>query len=129
MNHGRCTMTAQSEIAAHAHSDSYWEAYRSLYRTETSARRGRFRRDRLPDPASYYAARVGRFTARGNWAQGLCPFHDDHNPSFSVNLKHGGFHCFACGARGRDVLDFHRRITGQAFKAAAQDLGAWEAGQ
>src|SRR6185312_17085775 len=38
-------------------------------------------RDRLPDPASYYAqciAKLGKPNATG-WAQGQCPFHEDRN--------------------------------------------------
>jgi hypothetical protein len=36
---------------------------------------------------------------------GLCPFHDDHNPSLSVNREKGLWHCFGCG-RGGDVRKF-----------------------
>lgn len=31
----------------------------------------------------------------------LCPFHNDHTPSLSVSLKHGGFYCFSCKEQGR----------------------------
>jgi DNA primase len=44
---------------------------------------------------------------------GLCPFHDDHRPSFSVNPRLQTFKCWPCGAYG-DVLDFvqkHDRVT------------------
>lgn len=37
---------------------------------------------------------------------GLCPFHDDHNPSFSVNDKENYWHCFA-GCGGGSVIDFY----------------------
>ncbi len=37
---------------------------------------------------------------RGNNHIGLCPFHDDKNPSLSVNREKGMWHCFGCGARG-----------------------------
>lgn len=38
---------------------------------------------------------------------GLCPFHEDrHRGNFRVNLTTGAFTCFACGAKGRDVLAF-----------------------
>jgi len=36
---------------------------------------------------------------------GLCPFHDDRNPSLSVNREKGIWHCFGCG-RGGDVHRF-----------------------
>ena len=36
----------------------------------------------------------------GNEYLGLCPFHDDHNPSLSVNREKGVWHCFGCGKSG-----------------------------
>ena len=36
---------------------------------------------------------------QGEW-KALCPYHDDHNPSLSVNPRKGTFFCFACGAKG-----------------------------
>lgn len=46
-------------------------------------------RDRLPDPATYYAAKLGKLT-RANpegWAQARCPFHDDKAASLSVHVS------------------------------------------
>ena len=43
---------------------------------------------------------------------GMCPFHDDHSPSMSVNPTNGIYKCFACGAGG-DVFKFvqeHEKI-------------------
>ncbi|WP_147653995.1 CHC2 zinc finger domain-containing protein [Vulcaniibacterium gelatinicum] len=81
-------------------------------------------RDRLPDPAAYYGARVaklGKPNAAG-WAQGQCPFHDDRNASLSVHLSHarGGWRCTECG--GGDLIGFHLRITGLGFVEAVRDL-------
>src|SRR6516165_1205463 len=39
--------------------------------------------------------------------QGLCPFHEDRNPSFFVDVQQQRFVCFGCKARG-DVIDFVR---------------------
>src|SRR5712691_6261802 len=39
--------------------------------------------------------------------QGQCPFHEDRNPSFFVDVERQRFVCFGCKARG-DVIDFVR---------------------
>lgn len=82
-------------------------------------------RDRLPDPARYYAGvfeRIGKPNASG-WALVRCPFHDDKHASLSVQMigEWGGFTCFACGAKG-DLLAFHMRRSGLAFADAVRDL-------
>ncbi|WP_239058130.1 CHC2 zinc finger domain-containing protein [Crenobacter caeni] len=91
---------------------------------------GAFCRDLLPEAGSYYRQHFGdamRATSRG-WLV-RCPFHDDKTPSAICYRADGGFHCFGCGVHCRDVLDFHQRMTGLSFKAAAQALGAWRAGR
>ena len=52
---------------------------------------------------------------------GLCPFHNEKTPSFSVNQERGLFHCFGCGAGGT-VFDFLMRIEGLTFPEAMQSL-------
>src|SRR5271169_5504119 len=52
---------------------------------------------------------------------GLCPFHEEKTPSFSVNLERGFFHCFGCGAGGT-VFDFLMKLEGLAFPEAMQSL-------
>ena len=44
----------------------------------------------------------------GSWAWGCCPFHDDHTPSFCVNLDSGGFKCHSssCGVSGNGIVSF-----------------------
>jgi len=87
-----------------------------------------FRRDRLPSPVDYYTgmARL-RLLGRGTWRSTVCPFHEDTRPSLRVNVDSGAYRCMACGAKGRDVLAFHRSRHGLSFVAAAQALGAWGA--
>lgn len=82
-------------------------------------------RDRLPDPATYYGARVdklGKANVEG-WAQGRCPFHEDRHESLSVHLTHpaGGWKCFSGCGKG-DMVSFHQRLTGLGFADAVRDL-------
>lgn len=55
-------------------------------------------------------------------AMALCPFHDDHNPSLSVNLENGLYHCFACDAKG-NVFSFYQNLKGVDFKTALTEIG------
>jgi hypothetical protein len=107
-------------------SADYHRAHAALYGQQPQSR---FRRDWLPDAQGYYRRHLQALHVRGDWADARCPFHADVHASLSVNLIHGGYLCHACGARGGDVLDFHRRLHGMGFVAAAQDLGAWEVDQ
>lgn len=52
---------------------------------------------------------------------GLCPFHQEKTPSFSVNPDQGFFYCFGCQAGG-DVIDFYSRINGLEFREALEAL-------
>ena len=57
---------------------------------------------------------------------GLCPFHGEKTPSFSVHAGRQFFHCFGCGVSG-DVFSFVQRIENitfpEAVRAVAQKLG------
>ncbi len=89
---------------------------------------GRFARELIPDALGYFVDREGlRLIGRGAWRSALCPFHDDHAPSLRVNAESGAYRCMACGAKGGDVLDFHRARHSRSFVQAARDLGAWRA--
>jgi DNA primase len=52
---------------------------------------------------------------------GLCPFHNERTPSFTVRDDRHFFYCFGCGAHG-DVIDFIRRADGLGFRAAVAKL-------
>jgi DNA primase len=70
----------------------------------------------------YYQTAVPSLKINGKLeVQGLCPFHDDHRPSLSVNIKTGLFRCFACGVGG-DVFTFYQRINNVDFKTALREL-------
>ncbi len=53
---------------------------------------------------------------------GLCPFHQEKTPSFSVAADKNVYHCFGCGVGG-DVFDFVMRHDGVDFQTAARTLG------
>ncbi len=55
-----------------------------------------------------------------NW-QGLCPFHNEKTPSFSVNPDKQIFHCFGCGVGG-DVFKFLELQKGLNFPEAVREL-------
>jgi CHC2 zinc finger len=99
-------------------------AYENIPRQ--SIRKLGFDRNRLPTVADYYRPIFGdlRFNASG-WAQVRCVFHEDGTASLSIHRERGAFRCFACGARGGDVLAFEMLRSGADFKGAAQALGAW----
>lgn len=77
----------------------------------------RLENDRMPEPRR-----------ESGWVDGgLCPFHHDrHTGNFRVNLDTGAFVCFACGAKGPDVIAFLRMRDGLTFPDAVDALaGAW----
>ena len=55
-----------------------------------------------------------------NWV-GLCPFHEEKTPSFSVNPEKGLYYCFGCHAGG-DVIDFVMRLNRMDFPEAVEYL-------
>ncbi|MGB9153131.1 MAG: CHC2 zinc finger domain-containing protein [Alphaproteobacteria bacterium] len=85
-----------------------------------------FRKDKLPNPPTYFASEGLRLVGAGEWRSGLCPFHSDKSPSLRVNIKSGGWRCMACGAHGGDVLAFHMMRHQLRFLEAAKALGALE---
>ncbi|MBB2891117.1 DNA primase [Flexivirga oryzae] len=52
---------------------------------------------------------------------GLCPFHDEKTPSFSVNPTQGFYHCFGCG-KGGDVISFVQEVDHLSFAEAVERL-------
>ena len=53
--------------------------------------------------------------------KGLCPFHDERSPSFTVRPAVGRWHCFGCG-EGGDVIEFVMRMDGLPFTEAVEYL-------
>ncbi|NNG40525.1 DNA primase [Flexivirga sp. ID2601S] len=57
----------------------------------------------------------------GNNLVGLCPFHDEKTPSFSVNPTQGFYHCFGCG-KGGDVISFVMEVDHLTFAESVERL-------
>lgn len=58
---------------------------------------------------------------RGRTLSGLCPFHSEKSPSFTVYPENQSFYCFGCGAAG-DVISFIRRIENLDYMEAVRLL-------
>ena len=52
---------------------------------------------------------------------GLCPFHAEKSPSFTVSPSKQFYHCFGCGASG-DAIRFLTEYSGMSFIVAVKDL-------
>ncbi|RLB60298.1 MAG: DNA primase, partial [Deltaproteobacteria bacterium] len=59
----------------------------------------------------------------GKDLRGSCPFHDDDDPSFSVDPSRNIFHCFGCGVKG-SVIDLVMLLEGVTFRHAVEILRA-----
>ena len=75
-------------------------------------------RCRIDDVVRDYVAL--RSAGGGSW-KGLCPFHDEKTPSFTVTPSRGFFYCFGCG-EGGDVITFLQRQQNLSFTEAVQTL-------
>lgn len=77
-------------------------------------------------PLATVVGRRVQLKKSGREHQGLCPFHKEKTPSFTVSEDKGFFHCFGCGAHG-DVIGFVMQSEGLGFPEAVERLAA-EAG-
>ena len=59
---------------------------------------------------------------KGRRLWGLCPFHSEKTPSFSINSEMQTFYCFGCHEHG-DVIHFVMKLRGMTFKDAIKALG------
>jgi DNA primase len=75
---------------------------------------------------SEVVGRKVRLIRKGREHSGLCPFHNEKTPSFTVNDEKGFYHCFGCGAHG-DVVGFTMRSQSLSFPEAVERLAS-EAG-
>lgn len=89
------------------------------YDREAWSRRANEIRARIP--VSKVVGRVVELKKAGKEFTGLCPFHNERTPSFTVNDGKGFYHCFGCGEHG-NAIDFVVRRQGLEFKAAVELL-------
>lgn len=73
------------------------------------------------DIVAVVAEYVPRLQKRGPRYVGLCPFHSEKTPSFSVHATHQFYKCFGCGAGG-DVIKFVMEIENLTFYEALKHL-------
>ena len=73
-------------------------------------------------PLAEIVGRYVRLTRRGREHTGLCPFHQEKTPSFSVVEEKGFYHCFGCGAHG-DAIGFIMEVEGLSFPDALAKIG------
>lgn len=64
---------------------------------------------------------VGQYVELSPAGRGLCPFHDDHHFSFSVNAEKNYWHCFA-GCGGGSIIDFWMKWQEVDFRQAVKEL-------
>ena len=72
-------------------------------------------------PLSDIIGRRVKLIRKGRRFSGLCPFHSEKTPSFSVVDDDGFYHCFGCGAHG-DAISFLREMDGLDFMEAVERL-------
>lgn len=73
------------------------------------------------DLAAVIRARGVELKPQGGDLVGLCPFHDDHDPSMRVTPGKGLWRCMSCGATG-NVIQFVQRFDGVSFRHAYELL-------
>ena len=62
-----------------------------------------------------------RLQKKGREHSGLCPFHTEKTPSFTVNEDKGFYHCFGCNEHG-SVFDFVMKTENLSFPEAVERL-------
>lgn len=79
--------------------------------------------ERLRDEiaTSEVVSRKVNLRLKGKEHTGLCPFHQEKTPSFTVNDSKGFYHCFGCGAHG-DIIKFVVETEGLTFSEAVTKL-------
>ncbi len=72
---------------------------------------------------SQVVGRRVKLVRKGREFSGLCPFHKEKTPSFTVNDEKSFYHCFGCGAHG-DIVRFTMETEGLSFPETVERLAA-----
>ncbi len=72
-------------------------------------------------PVADVVGRKVKLVRRGRNHVGLCPFHSEKSPSFSVSADKNFYHCFGCGVHG-DIITFVMETEGLSFPEAVEQL-------
>ncbi|MEE2785710.1 MAG: DNA primase [Myxococcota bacterium] len=70
-----------------------------------------------------YVGRQVDLRKAGTLFKGLCPFHDEKTPSFTVSPTRNTYHCFGCGAHG-NAIRFLMETGARNFPEAVRELAA-----
>ena len=73
------------------------------------------------DIRAFYEKELSSLKKKGKDFFALCPFHDEKDPSFKVDLETGAFHCFGCDKKG-SIFDFFMARHEVDFPTAKQAL-------
>lgn len=57
----------------------------------------------------------------GTSFKGLCPFHTEKSPSFTVSSQRQSYHCYGCGAHG-DAVQFRMEMEGMSFRETVEEM-------
>ena len=82
---------------------------------------------RANELAAFIRSRGITLTQRGKQLVGLCPFHDDHEPSLVVDAKKQLWNCLGACHEGGDVYRFVMKADGVDFREAHRRLGGNDA--
>ena len=83
---------------------------------------------RETDLAAVIRTRGVELKPQGHDLVGLCPFHEDHDPSLRVTPGKGLWRCMACGATG-NVIQFVQRFDGVSFRRDITESCGWRVGR
>jgi DNA primase len=102
------------------------ETPRIVPKVQNTESRERIDRVKNSNPIDRVVGRYVDLRPSGSNLVGLCPFHEERVPSFTVYPNTGTFHCYGCGKRG-DVINFLREKEGMNFNQSLDALDRFSA--